>query len=397
MFFWRKLSFLYKPLLPLFFPCIWGMIILSKLFYRKDRKKVLLVAQNNVAVIHIHPISMLLCNNKREVQQFITTDWFPARETTKDDLNTHCSKYINIIFALVLYWDLIIFVNHPWGFGIWFAPFIKKIYINHGLHTGKINNRQGEDGVYGPCRVNRPFKRPYYQCMLVSSEHEKKQAIFENPFLKDRLYVAGFLKADNLVKQNYQREAIRHKLNLSPHTVVIHIISTWGSHSLMQTIGEELLDEAVRLADKTNCQFIFSLHPRHDEFGDIQSRFRNDILDNFEKKGLTVNRGLDWEEYVIAADCAISDHSSLSLYYFLLNKPVSYIKVQSTEYLEDYLFNFLNQNFPCLNQANELVAIVHQLMTNDFKVPINKVKKMILSHQGKSAERYLQKIEQLLN
>ncbi len=107
--------------------------------------------------------------------------------------------------------------------------------------------------------------------------------------------------------------------------IVVHIISTWGPTSLFQTIGEDLLYEAIKISNK--YRFLFSLHPRHDAFGDIKGRKRNDILEKYQAQGIRPAGELSWDEYVVAGDVTISDHSSLCLYYVLLNKPVLLVPV----------------------------------------------------------------------
>jgi CDP-glycerol:poly(glycerophosphate) glycerophosphotransferase len=395
----RKLKFIYTPLFPLFFFCIWPIPLGHNFFFRgrAKRKRILLIAQNNVAADHIKDIHEILQNHS-DISLYVTTDWYPPRNFNKNDISRIIkTKYIHIFHALLTHWDLIIFVNHPWGFGVWFAPFIKKIYINHGLHTGKINNTLGEDGVYGISKVIRPFKQPFYQYMFVSSVHEQQQAIAVNPLLHDRLHVAGFLKADNLISNNIKREHFRRQLNFSRKDYVIHIISTWGPHSLMQTIGGELLEQAIHLSSNSSFKFIISLHPRHDEFGDIKARSRDEILDYCENSGLNVNWNMDWDKHIISADCAISDHSSLGLYYFLLNKPLALINIDETEYVQNYLFNYIKNHFPILHRGQELESIINTLKSKDFSIQIEGVKKMIIDYPGEASARYIRKIKEILD
>ena len=172
--------------------------------------------------------------------------------------------------------------------------------------------------------------------MFAASDFEKDYAITATKELQSRVVVTGFLQADLIDKmQNERREIIRYKLGYSHDDIVVHIISTWGPTSLFQTIGEELICATARISNK--YKFIFSLHPRHDEFGDIKGRRREDILNHCETMGIRPDRQLSWQHYVVASDIAISDHSSLCLYYVLLKKPLVLTAIQTNSYIDNSL------------------------------------------------------------
>ena len=391
-----------RRLLPIIMPILWVFVGLNRLInlcfhlnsIQTDRN-LLFIVQNSVAADYAKTIvDILKDNNKCNI--FLTNDQIVNPYLTKqiiiDIINL---EYINIFISLLKYWDLIIFVNHPWGLGIWFAPFIKKIYINHGICTGKVNNDKGEDGVYGPCRVIRPFNRPYYHKMFCSSKFEKKYAILQNSKLRKRMVVTGFLKSDIIITLNKQREKIRTSLGFNDKDFLIHIISTWGNASLFQTIGEELLIEAAKLTDKYH--FIFSLHPRHDEFGDLKNRRRKAVFDKYKKMGIQPQDNVGWDNYVVACDMAISDHSSLCLFYLLLEKPLLLVNIPQNNYIKGSVFHQLCQIAPVLSTPKKLYSSIENAKFEAKSGKLYEFGKSLIDYPGTSAERYTEQIYRILN
>ncbi|GAB6145788.1 CDP-glycerol glycerophosphotransferase family protein [Desulfocicer niacini] len=401
MLIWRFIKIVGNYLIPILAPVPWVFVIFQKLikeilFSNKDgNKKILLIAQNKIAADHIKLIWDLFKNDSKLIF-FVTDDQLFSKHFSKKDLSAIINvKYINILHALLCYWDLIIYVNHPWGFGIWFAPFIKKVFINHGICTGKINNMMGEDGVYGKSRVIRPYSKPFYDKMFAASSFEKEHAISSTKELLYRVAVTGFLRADLVEKlQKKQRDFIRKKLGYTKEDIIIHIISTWGQTSLFQTIGENLLYEAIKISDK--YKFIFSLHPRHDEFGDIKGRKRKDILNKYQSQGIRPASELAWDEYVVASDIAISDQSSLCLYHVLLNKPVILVPVNSESYVKNSVFYQLKNLTHILECPNKLDNIIQIAINESNKKEIYELSLAIRSYPGCAAERYKEEIYRLL-
>jgi hypothetical protein len=353
------------------------------------------MAQNRIAADHLKILWNLLKHDP-QFTFYVTDDRLFSRHFSQEELLTIIPiKHIHILHALIRYWDLIIFVNHPWGLGVWFAPFIEKIYINHGICTGKINNPFGEDGVYGKSRVLRPYSKPYYDKMFAASDFEKDYAIKATKELQSRVVVTGFLQADLIDKlQNETRDVIRDKLGYSSDDIVVHIISTWGSASLFQTIGEELLCEAARISNK--YKFIFSLHPRHDEFGDVMGRKREDILNQCEAMGVRPDRQLSWQDCVVAGDIAISDHSSLCLYYVLLNKPLILTSIQTNSYIDNSLIDRLRKLTFCLNHPDELYDILQAASRLPCSKELAEFRTNLRSYPGRAAQRYKEEIYNLL-
>jgi hypothetical protein len=376
--------------------CTWPIAFLHSLLrFRVNGRRVLLVTQNRVAADHMRDIEELL-GEMGAVECFVTTDWVPARDVGKDDIEAYFSAgYIHVVAAMCRHWDLVIFTNHPFGFGLWFSPCYRKLYVNHGLHVGKINNPRGEDGVYGRSRVIRPFSRPYYDVMFAASEPEREFAQKVTPELNGRIRVAGYLRADNfLACANEKRDAARRRLGCADDDTVVHIISTWGESSLVALSGDRF-PGAMREA-RGDYRFLFSLHPRYDEFNKSGGASRQEILDRWEDAGALVDRDMDWESLVAAADVAISDHSSLCLYHILLGHAVLLIDVPAGSYVEGSTFSDMKAQLPLLDLEAALGPQLERSRTAGDTREVEAIRRRILDDPGTARQKYSQTLRDLL-
>lgn len=355
----------------------------------------MLVARNAVAADHLICIHDLLMEDER-IEMFVTTDRFPARDFDRHNAASIIGAgSLHIFWALVSHWDLIIFTNHPYGLGVCFPPWLKKLYVNHGIHSGKINNDRAQDGVYGPCKVIRPFGMPYYDCMFAASQWEKAFAVRQTPQLEGRIEVVGFFRADLFV--DYVQRcglSIREKLGCTPGKKVVHIISTWGVNSLYATIGEIILEQVTQFRCK--YEFLVSIHPRFDDFGDGTLESRETIFARFEAAGARVNRGLDWEDYVAVSDIAIADHSSLAFYHVLVGHPLLFADVHSSQYVEGSTFDQLTQHCPRLSQYASLDEAVSDVFVRQVEGENSDLVSQMLDFKGAAKQRYVKQINVLI-
>jgi hypothetical protein len=386
----------YTPLLHLLFMLLWLLPLLHRFSpFRPGSKRVLLITQNVIALDHMRDIDSLL-NEYTSVSRFATTDWLPARGVGRRDIEAVIdAPYIHVLTSLLQYWDLIIFTNHPFGAGIWFSPLIKKLYVNHGIHVGKINNSLEQDGVYGRSRVIRLFNQPFYTRMFAASEYERDLALRATPDLSGRISVTGYPRADKLIEnEGALRKAGRSRLGCAIDDKVVHIISTWGEHSLIDSVGDVLLEQVKSLRER--YKFILSLHPRYDEFNKRGAESRNDILRRWEAVGVHVDRGTGWEEYVASADVAVSDHSSLGLYHVLLNHPMVLVDIAQEQYILDSTFSLMKQRLPVLTRGGDLESLLLQSMSTGHNSDLALVSERMLSCRGKALFRYREEISGLL-
>ncbi len=358
-------------------------------------RRVLLVARNQVAADYMVSINNLL-TSLPNLEIHVTVDRFPVREFQLAEAESIVgARGIPIALALVQSWDLIIFTNHPYGPGVCFSPLQKKMYINHGLHTGKINSAIAEDGVYGRGKILRPFYRPFYHLMLAASRAEVKYAVSCTPELNGRVVDAGLLQADELMAFTAANRAmLRGRYGYTSDEKVVHVISTWGQNSLYGRYRDTFYTQMEDLAREHNV--VFSLHPRFDYLDRPGDDRRNDILDRVERLGIRVNRDPDWQKFVAVADVAIADHSSLALYHVLLSHPLVLASVPTDQYVSGSTFDRLYRLMPKLDDYGDWTAAINETDPVGVSAASLPLVGSILDHKGEARTMYLAQFQSIL-
>ncbi len=181
---------------------------------------------------------------------------------------------------------------------------------------------------------------------------------------------------------------------ISVHLRGRSIISTWGEKSLFQTVGTRLLQEISDL--EGSYKFIVSLHPRWDELASDTQEKRDSILRKCNAVGVRVNAGLDWEDYVVASDAVISDHSSLSLYHVLLGHPLLLADIPSDQYVAGSTYDQLDRHCDSLSSYDHLDTALVELFSGKDSHDYSAIVENMLDYRGTARSRYKEEIDSLL-
>jgi hypothetical protein len=135
-----------------------------------------------------------------------------------------------------------------------------------------------------------------------------------------RLVPIGFPKVDRLVDGSLDRAAIRRRLGLSGRRPVLLYAPTGQRGNSLETLGEEVIH---RLRGSGRYDIIIKLHdhPR-DNSVDWPKRLRP-LLDRHTK----LVRDFDIVPYLFVSDLLVSDASSVSSEYSLLDRPMVFLDV----------------------------------------------------------------------
>ena len=289
-------------------------------------------------------------------------------------------------------WDLIVFADHDDMER--FPVNVPKVRISHGIYGSKL-----VDGVpyrYDPRWVEHRG-RVFYSRMFEPSEAAVRFGVAHNPRLEGILVAVGDLAADCMLALRGQRDAIREAHAYGPGDRVVLLQSTYGPTSLMETIGRELVAECVRLAATGRWRFILQTHPHH------WSGARPDVppcgamlLAQEGKPGIRIiHQGEDWATHMIASDMVITDHTSLSMTYALLGKPMLFVDGRA-ELIEGNPGQRLAAVLPKLGAPETLEP---DLLAALESLPEKQVKEItgdILSYPGEAAERVRREVYELL-
>lgn len=135
-----------------------------------------------------------------------------------------------------------------------------------------------------------------------------------------RLVPIGFPKTDRLVDGSLDRRAILHRVGLSGRRPVLLYAPTGQKGNSLETLGEEVI-RRLRATGRYDILIKLHDHPR-DTSVDWSKQLRP-LLDRHTK----LVRDFDIVPYLFAADLLISDASSVSSEYSLLDRPMVFLDV----------------------------------------------------------------------
>lgn len=224
---------------------------------------------------------------------------------------------ISFLVALWRRWDLVITAEHyPAGL---FHPRTKITFVSHGVYSGK--KIDDEDYIYGH-RCLRFWGSPLYHFMFATGAIEEECARREHSQLANRIAVVGDPVLDDLRDTELDRIIVRREMQLESKRVIL-VMSSWGEHSLIQRHGKALLNE-LKAIDQKSTEWILSLHPNNFTRGSSIEKTKA-LVAALQSQGVHVlSAGEDWRPHLAAADLAISDFTSLSIYFAQLGRPLIY-------------------------------------------------------------------------
>jgi hypothetical protein len=182
-----------------------------------------------------------------------------------------------------------------------------RVQIFHGLSFRNMAVRR-DVLVYDHLFITGPYMRRAFQ--------EQQLLRASDP----RLVPIGFPKVDRLMDGSLDRAAIRRRLGLSGRRPVLLYAPTGQRSNSLETLGEEVI-RRLRASGRYDILIKLHDHPR-DKSVDWPTRLRP-LLDSHTK----LVRDFDIVPYLFVADLLISDASSVSSEYSLLDRPMVFLDV----------------------------------------------------------------------
>ncbi len=139
-------------------------------------------------------------------------------------------------------------------------------------------------------------------------------------------FITGMPKLDPLATGTLDREALLRGLRLDPARPTVLYAPTGSRFNSLETMGRETI-EAIRRAD--GCNLMIKLHDHPKNTGIDWTR----ELAPFESDRIRLVRELDVVPFLHAADLLMTDASSVSIEYTLMDRPIVFLDVP--ELLDD--------------------------------------------------------------
>lgn len=160
--------------------------------------------------------------------------------------------------------------------------------------------------------------------LFIVGEYHRRRLIKEGILEENdpRIAMIGMPKTDCLVDGSLNRERVLTSMGLNPHLKTILYAPTWSEASSLFTLGEEIM----RTVSRRPMNFLVKLHDSayDPKRSSVDWRAR---LAPFENERAKLVRDWDVCPYLYASDILISDASSVSSEFTLLDRPIIFIDV----------------------------------------------------------------------
>lgn len=259
-----------------------------------------------------------------------------------------------------------------------------KVHIFHGV---------------GGKAWNISEKARAYDRLFLVSEFDRRRFIDAGIFPEGSpaLEVIGMPKTDCLVDGSLRRDEILRAFRLPPERPAIAYVPTWQETSSLYTMGRELM---ATLADGP-WSVIVKLHDncyRSELSGGVD--WEGELSSMGQRANVRVIRQPDVSPVLAAADMLISDLSSASLEYLLLDRPVIVADAPElfARYARDEVSTWQRQLGPLLRDPKDVTALVRRVLERpgDYGDVRRTVASKIFHDPGYATDRAVASLYRLL-
>ncbi len=352
---------------------------------RKTKKDVLLVVTNEIMFAYARPIYDNLAVDKRIRPWLCFCSPYRFRKQNLARIRSRKTfRTIPLAAARRLKWDVVLYPVHYRRF----RADCKKIYVGHSMMVGKADG--GASFKYGR-HTRDKNNNLVYDKIFAAGAHEKEMTRRLYPEIHPTVRVVGSLLADRLLASVGDKPKILAGLGCDTSRKTVMVASTWGPHSFAQNLGAKFMEGVGRLLKTYNiilsihqCNFLRQCSPRID-WSELAGRTK---LGNFH---ISTNN----EESIsllLAADLLVTDHTSLSLYYLLLHRPIVFYENANVEYLPGALIFELKKVARVIRDIDNIEQDIKQAFDNCNVKEIAEAAAKVCDHQNNAWGRYKDEI-----
>ena len=240
-----------------------------------------------------------------------------------------------------------------------------------------------------------------YDEIWVTSENIKKIYIEKFGFHEEKVKITGYARTDKLVKKHENIFKIKKKIGISNlKKPVILFAPTWTQDYNRRSIYPfgltkgEFTKTLTEISDESNCYIIIRSHLNTE----INERNNGKII------YLPLNKYPDTEEILLACNTLVCDWSSIAFDFLLLNRPTIFLDVPAPfkkgySLGPDYRFGEVVTNIDQLKNSLSLFLAHPEQYNEKYIYNHNIIKQKVydLTNDGKSAERYSERLTKITN
>lgn len=357
----------------------------------KRRKDVLAVLHNSTMYIHARKRLMALSRDPR-IRLWV---YFPSPERFEPGrsdliLNELGARAISYRIAEWLRWDLIVYPDH----GPYFRKQCRKIMVSHGVNMGTPKLRT-DDYVFGS--KGRYEDGTFIYDRYCSANTRVLELVRERfPDLAGIVKVVGDEVADTILELLPERDALKRKHGLDPDRKTIGVISTWGPHCLLQSLGESMFAPVERLLRHYN---VFMLgHPNNFVVSGGGDPKWLKVTDELARRGVVFsNDAFAAPELLATADTIVIDYTSMLCYSLLLDRPIVYFENPNLRRRGIGVLSLIREH---LHRIDSMETIEQDIETANAAFrpgQYGSISAQVTEHLGQCSPRTLEVMYELLN
>jgi hypothetical protein len=349
----------------------------------KKRKDVLFVIRNELMFNQAYPLYQILADDPR------IRCWFCYEKPAGfEDLKALQRKYrlrwLPHTISRKIKWDLILLPDH----GGYFRKGIKKIFMGHGLSTGKTIG--GHEYVFGPRSLDENGE-VIYEKIFNASEYAVSKITKHYPKFCPYIRVVGKLLVDQLLSYSEdQRRSEILRLKFDPGKKTIMLTSTWGPNSIIQQLGLDFVQAVEALRGSYNV--IVSLHLNNFTQYFFKGLKMEELLRGIGSGVHIVPPHESGTRYLPLADLLVMDHTSLGFYYTVLKRPIIFYDNLEIDYAPSSLIFDLREVAYRVRDLSQVRTDIDRAFANFDPSKTQSLADKTFSHQGQAKRRYQEEI-----
>lgn len=358
---------------------------------KQSLKRLLLVPKHATARLHRlvgarRRVRVLLVAQSRLMEQYVTmvadlvpegSDvrfYAPDREMRRR-LVVGARRRVAPAWAPWMWWNLVVLAEH---LPLVFPPMENAVLMSHGLvragHAPRGSFFYDRDRVL----LNGV---PVYAAICDPAERTAVEGEQFVPQIAGRVRVTGDLRVDRML-----RCAADRPVSEVPRLLVM---STWGSDSLLESVGPELLDQLSRLERSGSLTVAVTCHPNLLE-PSTSLRDWPLLLRSLDRTGVEVIPPSEpWEPVLAGADVVLTDHTSLCGTFALLKRPILPVVCTRKAPADDTFFaRLVAESIPWDPSEADLESSVLSALERGFPAALEPMVDGMVDHLGHSRERF---------
>ena len=357
------------------------------------RRKVLLAAHNYLMLLKMMEVVNTIESNGG-ISWYCTSTRAPNESTELiRQIEEFNLTYVHPYSASLRIWDLVMVADH--GVIHHFNSTIPTLLVHHGLGDAKILLDRDERYQYAARNVLGRNEEPLYTCMLESSEHRKSEAVAKIPSLQDRIAVVGHIEVDALLELENDRNEIRWQWGYDQNDIVVFIGSSHGDNSLFDSLGHVIVNEALQLPE--HYKFILWAHHNNWQCQRHNTPSIGESLRQFQGERVRIcEPGDDLLSHIVATDIGLTDFTSASLYFAILDRPVVYVPIPKGVVSKKSELWRLYSSVPKVERPSEIRTVIDHVQKSYPMYELRKIGSELVSYPGEAKHRIGQELSRVL-